>query len=95
MCLIPTPRAECSSMDIYAILETEEERIEANHMHFINNFLQIPAEPLPAKFVALPYGIDTVPIINDDTIIEFDEINLQFFADTTSFVVPSSVFQEL
>jgi hypothetical protein len=95
MCLTPTPRAECSSVDIYAILETEEERIEADHVRFINNFLQIPAESLPAKSDALPYGIDIVPIINDDTIIEFDEINPQFFADTTSFVVPSSVFQEL
>jgi hypothetical protein len=75
MCFLPTPRVDCSSMDIYAILETDKERIEAEHVCFINNFLQIPTKPLYDESEVLPYGNNTTPIIHGDTIIEFDEIN--------------------
>ena len=38
MCYPLTPRVECSRMDIYVFFKTDEERIQAKHFCFINNF---------------------------------------------------------
>ena len=111
MCLAPTSPHECSNENAFNTLVQEEERVENENQHHIQEgFFQLVEELAGEdvglhsnlKFEMISYGFNNAPeslnishINLLNRVGQFDEINPQFFENDSFDTVPSHLHQEL
>jgi hypothetical protein len=105
MCLAPIPPHEYSSKNAFDTLVGEEERVENEKQHHIQEgFFQLIEDvglPSNLNFEMISYGVDNalesfisyIKTLNRAS--QFDEINPQFFKNNAYDTVSSHLHQEL
>ena len=108
MCFTSFHRVQRDSDEELDLIIEETDRIEVeNQLQLIEAFdnvattlTETTSQALedsehPAEFTINPYGVTSVPVSYLSALMQYDEVNPQFFEETDSFAEPSVSYQEL